>query len=175
MLYQPKKPIVLVGLMGVGKTTVGKRLAKELGLTFVDLDHVIEEDQGCTIPEIFDYAGEDTFRLVESRLLEIQLEGPAKVLATGGGAFIGDENRALIKQKAISVWLQARLGSLIIRTAQRGTRPLLDKGDHAKVLEELMETRNPIYALADFSVETDVGPHNKIIDNITGQIEDYDT
>ncbi len=174
MTYTPKKTIVLVGLMGVGKTTLGKRLAGDMGLEFVDLDILIEQDQGCSISQIFDYASETTFRSIERRILQEQLQSGVKIIATGGGAFIEEENRKMIKEKAISIWLKADLGTLIDRTSKRTNRPLLEQGNKKHILTQLMEKRDPIYEEADFSVQTDRGSHYTIIREIIKKIKLYD-
>lgn len=154
------KPIVLVGLMGVGKSTVGRRLATRLGLPFVDADNEIEAAAGMTITEIFESFGEPYFRDGERRVIARLLDGTPKVVATGGGAFINDETRALILETGLAIWLDAPPEILVERVGRRDTRPLLKNRDPAKVLAELAEVRNPIYATAPIRVASNHVPHD---------------
>jgi len=147
--------IVLVGLMGSGKSRIGKELAKLLKLPFVDADREIERAAAYTVSEIFERFGEKEFRRGEKEVMLRLLSGGAKILASGGGAFIQPEIKALIKQKAISVWLKASLDTLVKRTSHTGHRPLLQVGNPAERLQQLMEDRYPIYAEADITVVTD--------------------
>lgn len=160
------KTIVLVGLMGAGKTTVGRRLAKRLGLEFVDSDFEIEKAAQMTVSEIFETYGEEDFRAGERRVIARLMEGPSKVIATGGGAFINTETRALIKEQSISIWLDASLDILVERTARRDTRPLLQVDDPRRVLENLLNERSPIYGEADMKVQSCDGPHETVVDAI---------
>ena len=148
------RPIVLVGLMGVGKTTIGRRLAQRLSLPFVDADEEIESAAGMTISEIFERYGEPHFRDGERRVIARLIDGLPKVIATGGGAFMNDETRALIKERSISVWLKADLDVLVRRVSRKDSRPLLSGKDPLAVLTELAEKRYPVYAQADIMVET---------------------
>jgi shikimate kinase len=148
------RAVVMVGLMGAGKSAIGKRLAQALGLSFVDADKEIEEAAGCTIPEIFARFGEPAFRDGERRVIARLLEGPICVLATGGGAFMDDSTRAKIKERGLSVWLRADLDTLVRRTARRSNRPLLNAGDPREILGKLMAQRYPVYAAADVTVES---------------------
>ncbi len=148
------RAVVMVGLMGAGKSAIGKRLAQTLGLSFVDADKEIEEAAGCTIPEIFARFGEPAFRDGERRVIARLLEGPICVLATGGGAFMDDSTRAKIKERGLSVWLRADLDTLVRRTARRSNRPLLNAGDPREILGKLMAQRYPVYAAADVTVES---------------------
>jgi shikimate kinase len=152
------KTIVLIGLMGAGKTSIGKRLAARLGLPFVDADHEIERAAGCTIQEIFDRFGEAGFRDGERRVIARLLEQPVQVLSTGGGAFMDAETRAMIRERGLSVWLRADLDLLVHRTARRDHRPLLRQGEPREVLSRLMELRYPVYAEADLTVDSDDSP-----------------
>jgi shikimate kinase/3-dehydroquinate synthase len=145
--------IVLVGLMGAGKTAIGRRLALRLGLPFRDADHEVEQAAGCTVAEFFERFGEAEFRAGERRVIRRLLAGPPCVLATGGGAFMDPETRAAIRAGARSVWLRCQLATLVKRTAGRHHRPLLRVGDPARVLSQLMQTRHPIYAEADLVVD----------------------
>ena len=161
-----KKPIVLVGLMGAGKSTIGRRLAGVLDLPFVDADHEITEAAGCTIADIFETYGEAIFRDLEQRVLLRLVGGPPCILATGGGAFINPEIRKAIKEKAISIWLKADLDVLLERVSRRDTRPLLKTGDKGAILARLMEERYPIYAGADITVDSNAGLHETVVDTI---------
>ncbi|NVN04156.1 3-dehydroquinate synthase [Asaia spathodeae] len=145
--------IVLVGLMGAGKTTIGRRLASRLGLDFVDADHEIERAAGCTIAEIFARHGEPAFRDGERRVIQRLLQGAPKVLATGGGAFIDAQTRGLVKKHARSIWLRCPLPILVKRVSGRTGRPLLDKGNVETTLATLQAQRHPIYAEADIIVD----------------------
>jgi shikimate kinase len=147
-------PIVLVGLMGAGKTSIGRRLAEKLGLPFIDADVEIERAAGKTIPDIFADHGEAHFRDGERRVIARLLENGKQVLATGGGAFMNDDTRAAIKANSVSVWLKADLDVLLKRVAKRGGRPLLENRDPAEVLQNLINLRYPVYAQADITVES---------------------
>lgn len=147
------RTIVLVGLMGAGKSVIGRRLASILGVPFVDADSEIEAAAGCTINEIFARFGEAAFREGEARVMARLLDGPPCVLAAGGGAFMNDETRAIIRRNGVSVWLKADLDLLARRTAGRGHRPLLNNQDPRQVLADLIERRYPVYAEADVTVE----------------------
>lgn len=162
-LPQPDRPIVLVGLMGVGKTTIGRRLAQRLGLDFIDADEAIEEAAGLTVTEIFEKFGEPYFRDGERRVIARLIDGTPKVIATGGGAFMNDKTRALILERAIAVWLEADLDTLVERVRRRSTRPLLKDRDPRKVLSELAAIRNPIYALAPIRVRSQPSPHDATV------------
>jgi shikimate kinase/3-dehydroquinate synthase len=161
---QPPRPaiqrsVVLVGLMGAGKTSVGRRLALRLGMPFRDADHEIEQAAACTIADFFERHGEAEFRQGERRVIQRLLAGPPCVLATGGGAFMDPATRALIRQGALSVWLRCSLQTLVRRTSARAHRPLLRSGDPAQILAALMAQRHPIYAEADVIVDcTDDSP-----------------
>lgn len=148
------RAVVMVGLMGAGKSAIGKRLAQALGLDFVDADKEIEEAAGCTIPEIFARFGEPAFRDGERRVIARLLEGPVCVLATGGGAFMDEGTRAKIKDRGLSVWLRADLDTLVRRTSRRNNRPLLHAGDPKEILGQLMAKRYPVYAEADVTVDS---------------------
>jgi len=153
------RPVVLVGLMGSGKSCVGRRLAVRLGLPFLDADVEFETAAGCTISEYFAQFGEALFRDGERKVIARLLEGPPCVLATGGGAFCQNETRARIKAGAVSVWLRADLPLLLKRTVGRDHRPLLKQGDPSEILSKLMAVRHPLYAEADIIVDsTDTPP-----------------
>lgn len=157
------RPLVLVGLMGVGKSTVGRRLAQRLALPFVDADEEIEAAAGMTISEIFERFGEPHFRDGERRVIARLIDGQPKVIATGGGAFMHDATRALILEKAIAVWLDADIDTLVDRVKRRDTRPLLKDRDPREVLRELAARRNPIYALAPIRVRSQPAPHDATV------------
>jgi len=157
------QPIVLVGLMGAGKSTVGRRLAMRLHLPFVDADHEIELAAGMTIAEIFDRFGEAHFRDGERRVIARLMDGNAKVIATGGGAFINADTRTLILDTALAIWLDAQPEILAERVARRDTRPLLRNRDPLEVLNALAASRNPIYAEAHIRVPSHHVPHEATI------------
>lgn len=167
------KTIVLIGLMGAGKTSIGKRLAARLGLPFVDADHEIERAAGCTIQEIFDRFGEAGFRDGERRVIARLLEQPVQVLSTGGGAFMDAETRALIRERGLSIWLRADLDLLIHRTARRDHRPLLRQGDPREVLGRLMEIRYPVYAEADLTVDSDDSPPEQTTERVLAALRSH--
>lgn len=154
-IKQVDRPIVLVGLMGAGKTQIGRLLAEKLNWQFLDADEAIEEAAGCPIRDIFDQFGESKFREIEQRVIGELLDRQPFVLATGGGAFIQDNVRALIKEKGLSLWLKADLTTLWQRTSNTKHRPLLQTDDRARVLNDLMLQRYPVYAQADLKVDTD--------------------
>lgn len=160
------RPIVMVGMMGAGKSAIGRRLAQRLGLPFVDADAEIERAAGATIAEIFEKHGEAVFRDGERRVIARLLEGPIGVLATGGGAFMDPETRARIRKRAITVWLKADLDTLVDRVSRRGHRPLLNDSDPREVLTRLMTVRHPIYAEADITVETGHAPAAATVDRV---------
>jgi shikimate kinase len=160
------KPIVLVGMMGVGKTSIGKKLAERIGIPFVDADDEIEKAADLKISEIFEKFGEEYFRNGERRVITRLVNGIPKVIATGGGAFINLETRALIKERALSIWLNADLDILVERVSRRNHRPLLHGKDPREVLLELGQIREPIYAEADIHVCSDASPHAKTVDQI---------
>ncbi len=147
------RSVVLVGLMGAGKTSIGRRLAARLGLPFRDADAEIELAAGCTIPELFSRYGESDFRAGERRVIRRLLSGDPLVLAFGGGAFMDPETRAVVREEAVSVWLRCPLPTLLRRVAGRDNRPLLADGNRAEILQRLMDTRDPIYAEADVIID----------------------
>jgi len=165
------KTLVLIGLMGAGKTSIGKRLAAKLGLPFVDADHEIERAAGCTIQEIFDRFGEEGFRDGERRVIARLLEQPVLVLSTGGGAFMDEATRNVIRERGLSIWLRADLDLLVNRTARRDHRPLLRQGDPRAVLSRLMDVRYPIYAQADVTVDSDDSPPDITTDRVIAALQ----
>jgi len=154
------RSIVLVGMMGAGKSSVGRRLAQRLSVPFVDADTEIESAAGMTIPEIFEKHGEPYFRAGEARVIARLLDGGPQVLATGGGAVMDQKTRDLIHIKGISVWLKADLDVLSKRTKRRNDRPLADK------MKDLLPIREPVYALSDIVVQSRDEPHDMIVDEI---------
>lgn len=163
-------PIVLVGMMGVGKSTVGRRLASRLGLGFVDADEEIEKAAGMTISEMFDRFGESYFRDGERRVIARLMDGEPKVIATGGGAFMQEETRQLILEQATAIWLNADIDTLVERVSRREGRPLLKGKDPRVVLTDLAAVRNPIYALAPIHVKSAAAPHDVAVDSILEQL-----
>ena len=150
----PPRTLVLVGLMGAGKTCIGKRLAQTFGLEFVDADEEIEMAAGCSIEDIFARYGESHFRDGERRVIARLLDCPVHVLATGGGAFMDPRTREKIRERGISVWLRADIELLLRRVSRRNNRPLLKHGDQRATLEQLIALRYPIYAEADIAVDS---------------------
>lgn len=161
-----QKTIALVGLMGVGKSSIGRRLAAALGLPFKDADAEVEAAAGRTIPEIFATFGEEAFRDGERRVIARLLAGPPHVLATGGGAFVDPSTRALIARHAVSVWLKADLEILARRVGRRGGRPLVEGRDPLEVLKAQAAARYGAYGEADLVVETGDGAHQTAVDAI---------
>ena len=149
-----KNKIVLVGLMGAGKTSIGRRLAVRLGLPFSDADDEIEKAAGSSIEDIFERLGEENFREGERRVITRLLDGPPIVLATGGGAFMDPETRKVISENGVSIWLRSDLDTLVKRTSKRKNRPLLKNKNHREVLKQLIEVRYPIYQLADIIINS---------------------
>jgi shikimate kinase len=167
-----EKTLVLVGMMGAGKTSVGRRLASTLGVPFRDADVEIEAAAGCTINEIFERFGEPAFRSGERKVIARLLSDPPHVLAAGGGAFIDAETRERIKERAVSIWLRAPLELLIQRVLRKDTRPLLRNTDSRATLERLLRDREPIYSQADIVVESDEGPHDVVVKRIVAALDD---
>jgi len=167
------RPVVLVGLMGAGKTTVGRRLAAALRVPFRDADEEIEKAAGMSIADIFGARGEAEFRRGERRVIERLLSEGPHVLATGGGAFMNASTRKLIKRRAISVWLRADLDLTVERATRRNTRPLLRDGDPREILSRLMDERDPVYAEADVHIESVDGPHARTVDAVLAAVETY--
>lgn len=173
MLPRLDRSIVLVGLMGAGKSTVGKRLARRLGLPFVDSDEEIERAADHSISEIFDRFGEDGFRDGERRVIARLIEGPKKVIATGGGAFINPATRRLILERCIAIWLDADLETLAERVARRDTRPLLRGKEPLPLLRTLSEQRTPFYAEAHLHVVSPPAPHERAVELIIDALAEW--
>ena len=167
------RPVVLVGLMGAGKSTVGRRLAKRLGLPFVDSDDAIEDAAGFSAAEVFERYGEADFRDGERRLVARLIEGQVRVIATGGGAFVDPRTRELLNERAITVWLDAPVDVLADRTGRRDTRPLLRNSDRKGTLERLAEQRGPAYAEAHIRVKSGDGAHKSVVDAIIDELQAY--
>jgi shikimate kinase len=162
-----RRSIVLVGMMGVGKSSIGRRLAARLGVPFVDADSEIEKAAGMSIADIFARHGEADFRSGEARVIARLLDGGPQVLATGGGAVMNADTRAAIKAKGVSIWLSAEFDVLMRRINKRkNDRPMLQTADPAATLRELLVAREPVYALADLTVQSREVPHDAIVSEI---------
>ena len=169
------RALVLVGLMGAGKTSVGRRLAEKLEIPFVDADHEIEVAAGKTIPEIFADHGEDYFREGERRVIARLLENGQQVLATGGGAFMNAETREKIKTSSVSLWLKADLDVLLKRVAKRNDRPLLQTDDPATIMKQLIDKRYPVYAQSDITVESRDVQHGQMVNDVIKALADFES
>jgi shikimate kinase len=167
------RPVVLVGLMGAGKTAVGRRLASRLGLSFADADHEIEAAAGRSVAAIFAELGEPAFRDGERRVIARLLDAGPGVIATGGGAFVDPLTRAAVKERAISIWLRADIDLLVKRTSRSSRRPLLKRGDPHAILTSLAAERHPIYAEADLVVDSvDIAPE-RMVDRVLAALTEY--
>lgn len=167
------RPIVLVGMMGSGKSSVGKRLAARLHLPFFDADDEIESAAGMSIAEIFQLYGESYFRDGERRVIQRLLEAGPCVLATGGGAFAQSDTRQLILDHGIAIWLDVPLHILVERTARRNHRPLLNQGNPKTILARLLDERRPAYAQAPLTIQTDSGPHSRAVDAVVALLKEH--
>ncbi|MEM1391019.1 MAG: shikimate kinase [Pseudomonadota bacterium] len=167
------RTIALVGLMGAGKSTVGRRLASALDRPFFDSDNEIEKAAGLSVADIFSLHGEAEFRRGEQRVLERLLNSPPHILATGGGAYLNPETRTLMRDKAITIWLNADLETLWKRVSRRNHRPLLQRPDAKGVLTDLLEKRRPIYSEADLIVPSIDGPHGQTVNAIIEALETW--
>ena len=167
------RPVVLVGLMGVGKSTVGRRLARRLGLPFIDSDAEIEEAVGLPWGELFERYGEQDYRDGERRLVARLVDGQVRVIATGGGVFVDPRTRALLNERSVTVWLDAPVDVLAERTGRRATRPLLKNGDRKATLERLAEIERNAYAEAHIHVKSGDGAHREVVDAIIRALEDF--
>ncbi len=166
------RTVALVGMMGAGKSSVGRRLASALQVPFRDADTEIETAAGCSINEIFARFGEEAFREGERKVIARMLGDAPHVLATGGGAFIDDETRARLKADAFSVWISVPLEVLWERVKRRDTRPLLKRDNPREVLESLLREREPVYAEADLKIDSQDGPHNIAVGRIIEALKD---
>jgi shikimate kinase len=165
------RPVVLVGLMGVGKSTVGRRLARRLGVPFVDSDSAIEDASGFSAAEVYERYGERDFRDGERRLVARLVEGEVRVIATGGGAYIDSTTRKLLNERAITIWLDAPVDILAERTSRRDTRPLLRNSDPKGTLERLSDERRPSYEEAHIHIKSGNGAHRDVVDSIVAALE----
>ncbi|MGJ3230166.1 MAG: shikimate kinase [Oceanicaulis sp.] len=171
--FQLQRPIALVGLMGVGKTTIGRRLAARLERSFVDADEAVAEAAGRSVADIFADFGEAAFRDGERKVITRLVEEPdPRIIALGGGAFVDPDTRALLKRTAITVWLKADLDTLMERVARKpGQRPLLNDPDPRAVMARLMSVREPAYAEADIAVESESGSHDLTVEKVLAALE----
>ncbi len=168
-----KRSVVLVGMMGAGKSTIGRRMALRLGLPFIDADNEIEAAAGMSIPDIFEVHGEPHFRDGEARVIARLLEGGPILLATGGGAFMREDTRARIRDKAISMWLKADADVILRRVRRRADRPLLKTADPAAVIARLIDARHPVYEQTDITIDSRDVPHEKIVDESIIALHEY--
>jgi shikimate kinase len=167
------RTLVMVGMMGAGKSSIGRRLAARLGMAFVDADTEIEQAANATIPEIFERHGEAYFRDGERRVIQRLLDGKPKVLATGGGAYMQPETRAAIKQAGISIWLKADRELLLSRVKRRGGRPLLANGDLGETIDRLIAERYPVYAEAEIHIQSRDVAHDAVIEDILTALAEH--
>jgi shikimate kinase len=167
------RPVVLVGLMGVGKSTVGRQLARRLGLSFVDSDSAIEDAAGLPAGEVFERYGEEDYRDGERRLVARLVDGEVRVIATGGGVFVDPRTRELLKDQTITIWLDAPVDVLAERTSRRDTRPLLKNGDPKGTLERLAKIERLAYAEAHIHIKSGQGAHRDVVDSIVGALEKH--
>lgn len=171
--YPLTKTISLIGLMGSGKTTVGMRLARKLGVTFTDSDAEIELAANHTVGEIFEKFGEEDFRSGERKVINRLISDTPAVLGTGGGAFMDAQTRKRLKERTITIWLKADIDHLVKRTGRRDTRPLLNSGNPEEILRHLAKKRYPVYCQAAITVETGDGPHEKVVNDIIWKLNQY--
>ncbi len=167
------KTIVLIGMMGVGKTSIGRKLAKRLGLKFTDSDNEVESAAQCSVADIFDIYGEGVFRDVEQRVIKRLLTGPVHVLATGGSAFANNTTRNIIKEYGISIWLKADIDTLLPRIERRDHRPQFHEGNSKETLEKLIETYSPSYSKADIHVDCNNTTPDSVIEMISLELNRY--
>jgi shikimate kinase len=167
------RSIVLVGMMGAGKTSIGRRLANVLHLPFLDADGEIEKAANLTIPEIFAHYGEAHFREGERRVVARLLASGPAVIATGGGAYMAAETRALCRERGVTIWLKADVGVLLERVRKKGNRPLLEGSDPEGVMRRLLAEREPIYAEADITIASREGPHNALVAETLGELDAF--
>lgn len=167
------KSVVLVGLMGAGKTCIGTRLAARLDLPFVDADTEIERAAGCSVPDIFELYGESEFREGERRVITRLLKDPVHVLATGGGAFMDAKTRKAVRDRAISVWIRADLNLLVSRTGRRADRPLLRSGNRREILQRLIDERYPVYGEADVVIDSAREAPDITVDRLISELKNF--
>lgn len=172
--FIPPKTIVLVGLMGAGKTSIGRRLSKRLGIPFYDSDQEVEVAAGCPLKDIYEVYGEEAFRSGEYRVINRLLGQEVHVLATGGGSFSDEQTRTMIKEKSITVWLKADIETLLARVSRRSDRPMLENAaNHRPILEQLIEERYPLYGEANVIVETFDEPTNITVDRVIVSLAEF--
>ncbi|HUY67770.1 MAG TPA: shikimate kinase [Alphaproteobacteria bacterium] len=171
--FAPPRSVVMIGMPGSGKSSVGRKLAATLAIPFVDADSEIEAAAGMSIERIFEQFGEAEFRKGERRVIARLLDGPLQVLATGGGAFMDAETRALVRAKGVSVWLKTDLALLAERTARRNDRPLLKGDDPPAILEKLLTQREPFYAEADVTVASDGRPTEETVGRVLTALQEW--
>lgn len=171
--FQCDRMIVLVGMMGAGKTTVGRRLAPRIGLPFFDADNEIEQAAGMSVAELFSRHGEESFRQGEAKVIERLLDQSPSVVATGGGALLNPSTRRLIKEKSVSIWIKADIDTIVRRATRRGTRPLLKTGNPHDIIKNLLGERGDFYAGADIHIDTQPGPHINTVNLIIEMLGDY--
>lgn len=167
------KPVVLVGMMGAGKTTIGFRLAKKLGLPFIDTDEMVSKTVGCSISDIFKYQSEQYFREKELEAIINALQIGPSVIATGGGSFISDEVMAEVLKGGIAVWLRAPLDVLVERVSRKNTRPILERGDKKEILRQQMEDKYTKYENAHITVDSDILTHYHVVNTIVTKLQQY--
>ena len=167
------KPLVFIGMMGAGKTAIGRRVAARLDIPFIDADSEIEAAAGCSISDIFEVHGETAFRNGERRVIGRLLDGPIQVLATGGGAFIDRETRKVIEKLGISVWLRADFETLWRRVSRRDHRPLLKTENPRETLSALIDQRYPVYAGANITVDSSDGPRDEMVERVIEAVVGY--
>lgn len=171
--FIPNRPIILVGSMGCGKTSIGRRLAKRLGLPFYDSDHELEESAGCPIKAIEDVYGEEALMRGEYKVIKRLLEQDVHVLATGGSSLKNPDTLKLVQDVGITVWLKADLETLVSRVSRRSDRPLISKGKEREVLEDIIKNYYPIYEKAHIHVDTFDEPTNLTVDRVIKNVSDY--
>jgi len=167
------RPIVLVGMMGAGKTTIGLRLSRKLNLPFLDTDEMVSKMVGCSLGEIFKYQSEEYFRQKEYEAIKNALNSGISIIATGGGAFVHENVREIVLSKGISVWLRAPLEVLLERVSRKNTRPLLEQGDKEEILKKLMSDRYPTYNHAHIIVDSDRMTHHHVVNTIITKIQQH--
>ena len=166
------RTVVLIGLMGSGKSTIGRRLAVRLGVGYIDADAEIEEAAGCSIEDIFTFHGEEAFRDGERRVIKRLLDGPVHVLAAGGGSFMDAQTRATMAKRSTTVWLRAEVDVLVRRVRRTNSRPLLRDGDPHEILSRLIEEREPVYAQAALTIDSGDGAADDVVDDIISKLHD---
>ncbi len=171
--FQCDRAVVMVGMMGAGKTTVGRRLAPRIGVPFFDADTEIEQAAGMSVAELFKRHGEESFRQGEAKVIERLLDGTPCVIATGGGALLDADTRRRISERAVSIWIKANIDTIVRRATRRGTRPLLKTGDPHEIIKNLLGERSEYYAGADIHIDTQPGPHINTVNLIIEMLGDY--